>query len=373
MNRDQILQMLENIDDRFVTEAARFDPVGRRSPTERSRHMKMKRIVTLALAAALLLGLGAVACAVGMSIYRQRQEELRQELQIDENKVEDYVEYPVAQEPEEVSGSGATLLSTMNDGEFQRIWVVLNGMTPEMIQQLEHTEQVDWEGRKLPANGHRYGMIYATMDGENYFDAMSLLNFRDGYDPESQTLTTECAIPLHELEQGKKVSLRFVMADCIDYELDHSEAELVCELGTVEVERTGQSIRTVWFPESVPFENGAFGKGEFLGAEISAAGVNWILRHDGVSQMYRPHTFANEEERLAYGEMERSWIAAIEEVERTAQLHFADGTSREVEPPLSSSEPEGDTVKDVCLFGSGTIDPDQVIGITIGGKTFDLG
>jgi hypothetical protein len=372
MNRDQILQMLENIDDRFVTEAARFDPVGRRSPTERSRHMKTKRIVTLALAAALLLGLGAVACAVGMSIYRQRQEELRQELQIDENKVEDYVEYPVAQEPEEVSGSGATLLSTMNDGEFQRIWVVLNGVTPEMIQQLEHTEQVDWEGRELPANGHRYCWIRATLDGESFFDAMSL-NFQDGYDPESQTLTTECAIPLDELEEGRKVTLTFVMMDTIDYEMDHSEGELVCELGSVEAERTGRSVRTVWFPEPVPFENGAYGKGVFLGAEISAAGVNWILRHDGVSQMYRPRSFANEEERLAYSEMELSWITVIEEVERTAVLHFADGTSREVEPPLSSSEPEGDTVKDVCLFGNGTIDPDQVIGITIGGKTFGLG
>ena len=301
MNRDQILQMLENIDDRFVTEAARFDPVGRRSPTERSRHMKMKRIVTLALA-----------------IYRQRQEELRQELQIDENKVEDYVEYPVAQEPEEVSGSGATLLSTMNDGEFQRIWVVLNGMTPEMIQQLEHTEQVDWEGRKLPANGHRYCWIRATLDGESFFDAMSL-NFQDGYDPESQTLTTECAIPLDELEEGRKVTLTFVMMDTIDYEMDHSEGELVCELGSVEAERTGQSIRTVWFPEPVPFENGAYGKGVFLGAEISAAGVNWILRHDGVSQMYRPRSFANEEERLAYSEMELSWITVIEEVEPSEQ------------------------------------------------------
>lgn len=63
MNRDQILQLLDAVDDRFVTESARFDPA--RRPTERSASMKTKRILTLALAAALLLGLGAVAYAAG--------------------------------------------------------------------------------------------------------------------------------------------------------------------------------------------------------------------------------------------------------------------------------------------------------------------
>lgn len=63
MNRDQILQLLEGVDGRFVTEASRFDPAQR--PKERNANMKTKRIVTLALAAALLLGLGAVAYAAG--------------------------------------------------------------------------------------------------------------------------------------------------------------------------------------------------------------------------------------------------------------------------------------------------------------------
>ena len=63
MNRDQILQLLDAVDDRFVTESTRFDPAQR--PTERSAHMKSKRILTFALAAVLLLGLGVVAYAAG--------------------------------------------------------------------------------------------------------------------------------------------------------------------------------------------------------------------------------------------------------------------------------------------------------------------
>ena len=65
MRRDQILQMLEAVDDRFVTEAARFDSPNRQSPPERSASMKTKRILTFALAAALLLGLGVAAYAAG--------------------------------------------------------------------------------------------------------------------------------------------------------------------------------------------------------------------------------------------------------------------------------------------------------------------
>ena len=63
MNRDQILQLLDGVDDRFLTESACFDPV--KGPKERKAKMKAKRVITLALAAALLLGLGAVAYAAG--------------------------------------------------------------------------------------------------------------------------------------------------------------------------------------------------------------------------------------------------------------------------------------------------------------------
>ena len=154
--------------------------------------------------------------------------------------------------------------------------------------------------------------------------------------------------------------------------MDHSEAEIMCEFGSVEVELTVQAVRTVWFTKPVTFENGAYGKGEILGAEISASGLNWILRHDGVSQMYRSHEFADETERLTYLELERSWLTAIDEVERGAVLNLSDSSSREVGLSLSSSQPEGDIVKDNCKFVSGTINIDEVVSVTVGGQTFDL-
>lgn len=372
MTQEDVFQAIAGIDERFIAESARYAPEAAAGAPERIVRMRKKRIFSLALAAALILGLGTAAYAISVSIHRQRQEELRQELKIDENHVADYVEYPVAEAPEDAPADGATLLSAMNDGEFQHVWVVLNDVTPEMLARLEFSEQVDWEGEKLPANGHRYAEILATLDGNSFF-FVSSHKFRDGYDPGSRTLTVSSAIPLDELEEGQRVSLRFVLMDVIDYEMDRSEAEPVCELGSVEIERTGQTIRTVWFPEPIPFENGDYGAGEFLGAEISASGVNWILRHDGASEMYRSHEFADEEELRAFQAMELSWLAVIEDIERGAFLTFADGSSVEVWLPLSSINAGNNIVKDVCRFEGRTIDPGQLVSITIGGQTFEIG
>ena len=369
LNSEKAIFALNDVPDEYIESACTMLEY----KIEGKRFLSVKRrVFAIALAAALILALGAVAYAIGVSIYRQRQEELRHELKIDENNITDYVEYPVIDETEETPTEGVTLLSTMNDGEFQRCWVLIYGVTPEMIENLKASEQVDWDGLALPANGHRYCTINATMDGEDFFDTLPHLNVLDGYDPVSRTLTTECDLPVRELAQGEKETLRFVIAEIIDYETDHSEAEIMCELGSVEVERTVQAVRTVWFTKPVTFDNGAYGKGEILGAEIAASGLNWILCHDGVSQMYRSHEFADETERLTYLELERSWLTAIDEVERGAVLNLSDGSSREVGLSLSSSQPEGGVVKDNCKYVGGTINIDEVVSVTVGGQTFNL-
>lgn len=373
MNREKAFQALNALDDRYIAEALRYAPEGAAGASERSASMRSKRIVTLALAAALILALGATAWAIGVSIHRQRQQELRQELQVDENRVEDYVEYPVPEDPEQAPESGVTLLSAMNDGEFQNYWVVLNGVTPEMVERMAAPILEDRDGSPLGENDHRYCWLYCGWDGESWYDVWpegghNAQSIRDAYDPETCTLTVQTAITTDRMPE--EAELHFIILDTIDYGDGHSDGELVWDLGSVSVERTGQTLRTVWFTEPVRFENGDYGAGEFLGMELSASGVNWILRHDGVREMYHPHEFAGEEERQAYLALEQSWLQAIDELERTAVLHFADGSSMAVNPPLSS-EPAGDRVKDKCIFGH-TIDPSQVVAVTLGGQTFEI-
>ena len=343
----------------------------------RRRSVKLRRRVrSLLLVAAIVCLLGASAYALGISIHRQRQEEIRSELQIDEHHVEDYVEYPVPEEPAEMPTEGATLLSAINDGQFQQIWVLLSGVTPEQIEGIVSCEQTDRDGSALGPEDHRYRWIDWTMDGEHFGDTDTVAghSIREGYDEESRTLTLRAWVLLDELpEDGSSVELHFWLYDCIDYGgRGYSDAELVCDLGSVRVGRTGQTLRTFWFAEPIPFENEETGgRGEFLGVEIHATGLNWLLRHDDMEQMYCSHDFSSEEERQAYLELERSWIRAIDELERGATLNFADGSSRGWLLPLSSQRSDG-VVKDMCSFGDATIDPDQAVSVTIGGVTVPL-
>lgn len=371
MTRLDFLNNLNDMPDGFLESAGKLL---RRKP-EAVRHFRRKRILGSVLAAALILALGATAYAIGVSVHRQRQEQIREKLQIDENEVGDYVEFSVPEDAENMPDSGVTLLSTMNDGTFQQVWVIINGVTPEMAESMFAPILTDRDGTPLSENDHRYRWIFCSWDGEHWSDTQaggghSAQHLREAYDADSQTLMLNTALTLWDLPEH--FTLRFVLVDCIDYGNGRSDAEMVCDLGSVAFSRTDQSVQVYWFPEPVLFENGDYGKGEFLGMEISASGVKWVLRHDGGSQMYHPREFASEEERQAYMEMERSWLAAIEKLERDAVLHFADGSTRAIGLPLNS-ETEGDIVKDVCLFGDRTIDVNQVIGVTIGGKTFSFG
>ena len=110
LNSEKAVFAMNDVDDNHL-ESARV-MLGYETGKRAGNTFK-KRIITFALAAALILALGTVAYAIGMSIHRLRQEELRKQLQIEENQVADYVEYPVVEEPEKSSVEGVTLLSTM--------------------------------------------------------------------------------------------------------------------------------------------------------------------------------------------------------------------------------------------------------------------
>ena len=65
MTREQLWDIIGDIDDRFIAEAARYNPKQRSRSPERIGIMSKKRIITFALAAVLILALGAAAYATG--------------------------------------------------------------------------------------------------------------------------------------------------------------------------------------------------------------------------------------------------------------------------------------------------------------------
>lgn len=66
MKRETITMMLNGVDDNYISETAAFSPEHIQESPERIIHLKKKRIITFALAAALMLALGVAAYATGM-------------------------------------------------------------------------------------------------------------------------------------------------------------------------------------------------------------------------------------------------------------------------------------------------------------------
>ena len=64
MKRELISQALNMLDDRHISDTASFDPEVIQETPERIVHMKKKRIISLVLAAALMLALGTAAYAI---------------------------------------------------------------------------------------------------------------------------------------------------------------------------------------------------------------------------------------------------------------------------------------------------------------------
>ena len=68
MNREKAFQTLDGLDDRYIAESVRYAPEEAGGAPERIVPMKKKRIITLALAAALILALGVAAYAVNAAV-----------------------------------------------------------------------------------------------------------------------------------------------------------------------------------------------------------------------------------------------------------------------------------------------------------------
>ena len=71
MKRETISLALNGLEDTFISEAAEFCPEAIQETPERIVHMKKKRIVSIALAAALVLALGIVAYAAYFSMNQR--------------------------------------------------------------------------------------------------------------------------------------------------------------------------------------------------------------------------------------------------------------------------------------------------------------
>ena len=121
MNRELLSKALCEIDESFIAEAYRPVPEAASGPSERIVHMKKKRIITFALAAALILALGATAYAIFgfRSVGTHEMPETGEYTSLSELKqVEKAVGYPVTAPESFSNGYTFSLLTVRGEAAY---------------------------------------------------------------------------------------------------------------------------------------------------------------------------------------------------------------------------------------------------------------
>ena len=362
---------------------------GRKAPR---RVKAVRRASRTLLIAALLAGLFTVtAVAAGISIHHRRQEELRQRNEIDSHQVTDYVEFETAED-----AAGLTLLSTINDGDNQVVYLNLSPVEADEVYdpglQQMMGEQDAWRYYLLEIEGTEgFSMLeYTPKDWDFPPEEMATVTFEGGftmeqptpeamhrklmescYDAESKTLTLKGYVAASRLSPGQPVQLHVVLMELRDGP-DNSR-QVVRDFGTVTLTPTEQTVKTVWFDTPPVFVNEDTGEeGRVLGVELTFEGANWLVSFDSMTRVHtRPPDGLSEAEKAELLKLQQSWMKAEDTVVWNSRLNFADGSSLPA-PGILRCPYEDGVVKLVGTLGEGTFDLNNIVSVTVQGETFPV-
>jgi len=343
MRREQISQALDSLDERYITETAVYDPAGGQSRPERIKTMKTKRLFTLALAAALLLSLGAAAYALS-GIHTARQEQIRAQLRAMENNVESLVSYELGQTP----GDSPVLLAAINDGTWQKVYVDVSPVTEEELEGFPGSVSFVWE----LAGGVRGGMAFPKMPAEGSFSGYEEIHramMQEAYDPETQTLTLDCEIDTAFLEEvmGEEESVTVSLSLWRENERER-------DFGSFMFTPTEAQSRSFDFGGAVyRDENGR--EIQLLGLELTPMSAVWRVHYEGDAQWRAEQNHA----ALA------PWSMLEDTVCMRTELVFSDGSRFSTGGALTCPYENG-AVSLFCGWGR-TIDIQDVQRIELNG------
>lgn len=337
MTREQVWDIIGDIDDRFIAEAAQYDPKQCSRSPERIGVMSKKRIITFALAAALILALGVTAYAIGMGIHRQRQAEMRENFGMGGSDAPAYQEYTV---PEE-NTSGVTLLSTINNGGNQRIIVNVSPITRDDLALTQHPVMFSLDG------------------GQTWEQAMTAGDENSAYDAESQTLTVSVMFSTEGKQPGEEITVLFNVNGSLD-------------LGSITVKVTDPDTRLVRFPEPITLTNPVTEKPvSLIGVELRGNQAIWMLETEDAAYFYGDHSSDSETDAKLRQDNIVTWINWLDEQFRAMKLTFADGSSCSFNGH-DFSDVDGNLVRPHVDYDRLAIDVSQVVSIEINGQTYTI-
>ena len=346
MKREILSQALDRLDERHISDTAVFSPGAVRGSPERIGSMKAKRIVTLALAAALILALGAAAYAA-WSIHLQRQEELKEDLQIVESRADSYVEYQV---PDEQS-DGLVLLSSVNDGTEQRVYVNVSPISPEEAAGFPDDFDFSWSIRGTRVGGFAAPQLPVDLNlsGSEEIRA-AVLEY--AYDQDSQTMTLQCYLSVEQVNKALA-------------ELGDSSVPLLVHLyagdqelrsfGPVSFSMTEAQQRVFDFGGVRYYDEELDKEIELLSLELTPFSAVWVVRYDDAAAFHRPG---------ADWDAYRDWATLEDRICMETRLIFSDGSGVTTGGVLAAPFEDG-AVRLHCGWGR-AIDINDIRQIVLG-------
>lgn len=369
MKREKISQALSLIDQRYLLEVLALEApeAVRAAPKEdrmkESRHGARTARRALLIAAVISAFFAVTAFAIGYSIHRQHQQELRQRMQIDAHQVESYVEYPLPTEGEAGPAAGAeeltvTPLSSALNGEFVNLYFNVSPVELSMALPMEDCIVCCVEGGSPQyASGVFIDPDFRFTPGEDTLHQEDVM-----YDPETKTMTMFCRLWSNEVETGGTAEVRVMLG---------AEEK---EIGRFTIQIPEEESRSCLFAQPLPFSaEGLDMSGSILGVELRPSCMYFIVEDKDAEEIYNlPDDFEtlSQEEQEQWRFLNGTWARAVARV-TCGTLHMADGTNFEV-PGCNSADRENGVSRWYADWPLQTIDINAVTAITIDGTRIQL-
>ena len=305
-----------------------------------------RRALTLALAAALVLALSVTAYAA-WNVHAARQQALKEDLQIEEKHADSYLEYELPPE----AGAGLVLLSAVNDGQEQRVYVNISPVTEEEAAGFPKDTCFSWhlEGTELGGFAAPQLPPELSLSGE---DEIREAVMTYAYDEDSQTMTLQCLMDDERLQEELKAMVSEIAKLEIQMAVREEETR---SFGPVSFAPTQEQRRVFDFGGAVWHDEETGKSVEIAGLELTPFSAVWKVRYEGAEDFHRP-----EADWEAYA----PWSELEDRVCVESELIFSDGSSFSTGGAMTCPFEDG-VVNLHCAWGA-AIDIDDVQRIVLG-------
>ena len=273
---------------------------------------------TLVLAAAFMVLLLATASAVGISLFHQRQVQLRQTLQAEPSE-------PGYQEFSEADGTKTIqLLTAVSNADFTFVYLSVSPVTAE------------------EAEAGAADRFWFSTDGISW----SAADILDDYDEASQSVTLWCAI----LRRGEISTLYLREYNVLGNQITSS----VRDFGKVKLTIEAPEVKTI--PVNIPLTNPSTGEtGTLLALEVYPVGINWVFSLPNGEESYD------------------AWVNVLQSVAHSTNIQRTDGVTIQGDQIAAEhSASQDDHLVLIGIWKSPVIDPAQLDQIMVLGQTVPL-